>query len=75
MVIGPPNSIDVLLHGDGHRVDRHQLEHHMNATLGLGDGSAQGLDRESSMGSFYRAGELQAQQLRGGFGSVHGGKP
>ena len=75
MVIGPPNSVHVLLHRDGHRVDRHQLEDHMGATLGLGDGLAQGLDRKSSMGGFYRPGELQAQQLREGFGCVQGGKP
>jgi len=75
VVVGPPNSVAVLLNEHRSIVHGHQFEDDVFPTGDVGDCPAEGFDGVASGAGLDGAAKLHPQDVGDGLGGVEGGKP
>jgi len=75
VVVGPPNSVAVLLNEHRSIVHGHQFEDDVFPTGHFGDCPPEGFDGEASGAGLDGAAKLHPQDVGNGLGGVEGGKP
>ena len=75
VVVGPPNSVAVLLNEHRSIVHGHQFEDDVLPTGDVGDRPAGGFDGVASGAGLDGAAKLHPQDVGDGLGGVEGGKP